>query len=279
MITFSKIGEYGRLGNQMFQYALLKSVSMKTNFEITLPTNLHNRVWHGQQCKLKIFKLPSATYSDIKPKFSFNEGMNQNRDYLPSVYEVSDGTDFFGFFQNINYYKEIRKELLNEFELDIQYEDFANEYLSKFNNPTVSLHVRRGDVSDGTNRNASWSNDYSDTSILKTYHEKALKEIPENSTILLFTGGSRKTPNYINDLEWCKQNIKDERIIYVDNLNDIESFSIMKNVDYNITSFNSTFSWWASYLNKNENIISPDNFLANKKLDNNQIYPDYWKII
>jgi len=40
MITHKSIGYSGRLGNQMFQYATLKALSLKTGFELFLPDNL-----------------------------------------------------------------------------------------------------------------------------------------------------------------------------------------------------------------------------------------------
>jgi len=143
MITFSQLGNYGRLGNQLFQYALLKSVSLKNGYEIALPSNLHNRSWHGQKNKLDLFLLPSSVKKNIQVKQKFNEPFSSNRDFIESVYDMPDDTDYFGFFQNINYYKNIREELLNEFQMIPKYEDFGGEYLSKFNNTTVSLHVRR----------------------------------------------------------------------------------------------------------------------------------------
>ena len=37
MITFAQLGRYGRLGNQLFQYAMLKSVSLATGYEMKIP--------------------------------------------------------------------------------------------------------------------------------------------------------------------------------------------------------------------------------------------------
>jgi len=177
MISFSHLGEYGRLGNQLFQYAILKSVQNKTGFEIVLPKDINVRNWHGQQCLMGNFKLPSCTYGNLDIKNYFHE-----------------------------------KQL--------------------------------GDVSDGTNpTDTQWSNDFSEGSVLYNYYTNALKEIPTDSTILLFTGGSRK--NVLeSDIDWCKRHFKDERIVFVEGFNDIETFSLMKSCDYNITSFASTFSWF-----------------------------------
>ena len=279
MITFNDIGGYGRLGNQLFQYSILKAISLKRGYDIVLPSNTFDKSWHGQKCKLNNFSLPSCEFRDVNFKHTFNESHNKNRTFLPSVFDVEDDTNLKGFFQNINYYKDIREVLLKEFELLSKYEDFAKEYLNKFSNTTVSLHVRRGDVTDGTNRDRNWLNTYDNNSKLKKYHDYVFSQIPQDSTILLFTGGSRHKDDYSDDLQWCKNNIKDERIIFVNDVDDMETFSIIKNVDINITSFDSTFSWWASYLNQNNNVFAPSSFDGVGNIKNEDIYPDYWKIV
>lgn len=279
MITFNDIGRYGRLGNQLFQYSILKSISLKRGYDIVLSPNIFDAEWHGQKCKLNNFLLPSCDFKNVKFKHNFYEPSNKNRTYLPSVFDVEDDTNLKGFFQNINYYKDIRDELLKEFELSAKYEDFAKDYLNNFSNTTVSLHVRRGDVTDGTNINREWLNTYNSNSKLKKYHDYVFSQIPQDSTILLFTGGSRFKDDYSDDLEWCKNHIKDERIIFVNDVDDMETFSIIKNVDINITSFDSTFSWWASYLNQNNNVFAPSSFDGVGNIKNEDIYPDYWKIV
>ena len=37
MITFSKLGKYGAMGNQLFQYAALFGISRKTGLEMRIP--------------------------------------------------------------------------------------------------------------------------------------------------------------------------------------------------------------------------------------------------
>ena len=37
MITFTNLGHYGRLGNQMFQYATLYSIAKKNNYDFVIP--------------------------------------------------------------------------------------------------------------------------------------------------------------------------------------------------------------------------------------------------
>jgi hypothetical protein len=276
MITFKEIGRYGRLGNQLFQLAILKVVSLKTGYDIILPKDTSYRNHHGQNCLLNNFNFKTITYGDPIIKYSYLEKSDWN--YDERIFTVPDNTDFFGFFQNSKYYTSYQDELIEEFQLINKIEEKINSVLEKYNN-TVSLHVRRGDMTDGTNPSLSnWANDTSENSIVINYYKKALSLIPQDSTVFLFTGGSRNNENQ-NDLEWCKQNFKDDRIVFIDFLNDIECFALMKRCNYNITSFISTFSWWASFLNKNKNVIAPINFYPNSNIEIENFYPKYWKLI
>lgn len=283
MITFRALGKHGRLGNQLFQYSILKSVSLKTGFDILLDEKLDKFTWDGQKCLLKNFKLKSADYGTPQPKHKFEEKLHNPilspKMYDEKVYDILDDTNFYGYFQSPKYYEDIKDVLRDELEMLPQYEDFGDEYLNKFTNTTVSLHVRRGDVSDGTNKNCEWSNDFTPNSVMYTYYHNSIKSIPENSTILLFTGGSRENKNN-KDYEWCKNNFKDERIVFVNDMNELETISIMKKVDINITGFKSTFSWWGSFLNKNENVFAPKNFNPSIGYsDNLEVYPSYFKLL
>lgn len=277
MITFSNIGNYGRLGNQLFQIALLKVVSLKTGYDIVLPKDTNRRNHHGQNCLLNNFKFKTIKYGDPIIKYSYSEKSEWN--YDERVFKVPDNTDFFGFFQNQKYYSPYQTELVEEFELIDEIQNKIESILKTCNNNTVSLHVRRGDLTDGTNPpHAEWGNDVSENSIVINYYKKALSLVPENSTVFLFTGGSRSNDNS-SDFDWCKKNFKDSRLVFVDFLNDIESFALMKSCDYNITSFVSSFSWWASFLNKNKNIIAPLNFYPGSKIDVKDYYIENWNLI
>lgn len=278
MITFNEIGRHGRLGNQLFQIAMLKIISEKLGYEIGLPTDTLTRVHHNQKNLLNYFKLPSIRFETFEPKHGYSE--TQDWGYEPQIFSIKDDTNIYGYFQNAKYYNDYQNILIKEFELIDDLQNFAEKYLNQFIQPTVSLHVRRGDYSDGSiPSNSHWCNNFEKQSILYEYYNKALKQIPLNSTIFLFTGGSKNNNNK-NDIEWCKFHFRDERIIFVDFLNDIECFALMKNCTYNITSFVSSFTWWAAFLNKNNNVIAPYVYHpTNNHIDVENFCPKYWKLI
>jgi hypothetical protein len=284
MITFSQIGSLGRLGNQLFQYAILKKISLETNYDIELPFSILQNIHHGQKCLLNNFKLPSCKFkNDVKVKNIFIEkGFYENinyRNFDEKLFQLPDDTDLIGFFQNVEYYESIKKELIHEFELQNVIQNKIKSILTEFKRPIVSLHIRRGDVSDNTNPiDYEWSNRFDENSTQYKYYTKALQLIPDNSTILLFTGGSREN-NIIKDYEWCEKYFTDKRIKTIKDLNDIETFCLMSNCDYNITSFASTFSWWASFLNPNNKIIAPKKYYPTIEIEFNKIYPNDWTLI
>lgn len=275
MITFSSLGHHGRLGNQLFQLGLLMSVNSRCNYDVVLPKDLFERKHHGQTCLLKHFKLPTVTFDDISTNKTYNE--KTPFEFDPEVFEVEDNTDFFGHFENINYYKNIRTLLQKEFEINESITSKISNIINKHNRPVVSLHVRRGDNTDGTNPTSNILNNTSSNSVFQNYYEHALQEIPKNSVVYLFTGGSRMNNNE-DDYNWCKRVFNyDNRIVFAEKLNTIETFCFISMCDYNIMSFVSTFSWWGSFLNKNDNIIVPKQFNpVQKNWDNKDIYLDNW---
>ena len=66
MITFSRLGEFGRLGNQLFQYAMLYVLGKEKEYEIKIP-DFQNKYHHGQKCLLDNFNITAEklTVTDV----------------------------------------------------------------------------------------------------------------------------------------------------------------------------------------------------------------------
>ena len=79
MITNLKIGNMGRIGNQLFQYSFLRGISLKLNHTICLPKN-SDLIFHGQHFLLKKFNLNCEFSDEIKPNNFYKEEM-------PNVYD------------------------------------------------------------------------------------------------------------------------------------------------------------------------------------------------
>ena len=291
MITFLELGKHGRLGNQLFQYAMLKSVSLVTGYKMKIPDPAE--ITHqNQKCLLNKFniKCDYLTEEDkISLKNNFSEGDHSK--FHPQVFYVPDNTNFHGYFQSSKYFSKFDKQIKNELGLNTDLEDFAKEYVNNLkssNEEVVSVHIRRGDNSDGTN--PEYLNYYGEGDILTPdsefgkYFYPALEMFNGRSVkFLVFSGGSRKgMSNNQSDIEWCKANLKDDRFVFCEGNSDIQDFAIMKNCDHHITSHMTSFGYWAAYLNDKDSkiVIAPSNYsIPDDGRVQRGFYPSDWKII
>jgi glycosyltransferase involved in cell wall biosynthesis len=188
----------------------------------------------------------------------YNEiGFSYNK--IPSL---EKNTKLHGYFQSYKYFKDYRKELLENFSIP----ELQKKVIQKYGNLSdeTSMHVRRGDYCN--------LQDYH--SLLKLeYYKKAISVIGENEKYVVFS----------DDLEWCKKNITFvKNIKFFSCERDWEEMLLMSTCKNNIIA-NSTFSWWSAWLNCNKDkiIIAPNNWFgesySNKKTED--LIPNEWKRI
>ena len=166
-----------------------------------------------------------------------------------------------GWFQSENYFKKIRSILIREF-VPKEKIKISRELKMAIEDPeSVSIHIRRGDYVK-TNHALNLS-----------YYEKAIEYIKRYY----------KRPYFVifsDDLDWVENNLHiNEKFIYANKsgkLKDYEELFIMSRCKSIIIS-NSTFSWWAAWLNRNEKkiIVAPKQWM---KVQEN-IVPDDWIIV
>jgi len=287
MITFSQIGWYGRLGNQLFQYAILFVVGKKNNYEIRIP-EYYDRNWDNQKCLLDNFNITAKStnqYDEIK--YLYKEKKEYCCRYAPEVFNIPDNTDLLGFFQNYQYYKNYEdiliKELTPNIENIVRCTKILDEIKSKYNGyEIVSLHLRRGDTNYTAYSDRNTTN-LSQNSVWYKYFSECKKLFKDKKVkYFVFTGGNKTDDNNIDNYEWCKQNLTGSEFIYHDyNKTTMNDFTLMYLCDHHILAMGSTLSWWVGFLNmKKENklILAPKNYHVNNILDMG-FYPDNFIII
>ena len=286
MITFSQLGNYGRLGNQLFQYAILVAISNKRGYEIKIP-NFNNNEWHHQKCLLNNFNI-SANFvgENDKIKYNYYESNGFNYSYIPRIFDVLDDTNIHGFFQNHEYYKDCEdiliKELMPKENIIQNNLKIMNEIKSKYiGYDIVSLHLRRGDTQ--LNMYGNDLNNLDVNSKWYKYFIEAKKQF-QNKKIkfMVFTGGKRaKIDN--GDYSWCKKNLVGDDFIYFDyERSVINDFTLMLLCDHHILSPISTLSWWVGFLNKkkaNKLIIAPKKYYFLEKELEIGFYPNNFILI
>ena len=89
---------------------------------------------------------------------------------------------------------------------------------------------------------------------------------------------------FSDDPEWARDNLKfsvPTRVVdHNSGAADFEDMRLMSLCKHNIIA-NSSFSWWAAWLNANadKNVIAPKAWFGDPKLNNPDITPDNWQRI
>lgn len=282
----------GGLGNQLFQYAAAKHLSVSNNSELYFDVSFFNTkredttprkfeldvfnidykiatdemLHHFHGCEFNTTELVLTkllSFGKFK-KYKFNEyGFDHHFLDLRGNYYVR------GFFQSEKYFYAIKDIIRNELQIDEQFLPTDDALVNQIKNTenSVSIHIRRGDYI----RNLTSMDAHGICS--KDYYVKSIKLIREkletdNIHFYIFTDDA----NWVrNEMNW---NIN---CTLVSDKQPIEDFYLMSLCKHNIIA-NSTFSWWAAWLNKNEqkSIIVPKqwtNILQTEKID---LAPKNW---
>jgi hypothetical protein len=234
----------GRLGNQMFQYAFAFATArkLKTNFLLIED--------HSYTEELsEFFELPNYKKSFIaKCRFKFFIWMkyhlkviriNQKNPYSSNQKQLSNNNCVYeGFFQSALYFEEYRNQLANQFIIKKEHRiDIRKKLNIQNDKPIMVLHVRRTDYSNYGNESLGGVN----LMLPLEYYYECLKKIsnPEKYNIVFVT----------DDPAFVKINFSAYKPIVSSSKSPITDFQILMEGDLVIVA-NSSFSWWAAYLNK-----------------------------
>src|SRR3989344_1821855 len=282
----------GGLGNQMFQYALGRSLAYRHNTELKLDIsdyqelyklhryglhhlNIHasiaspkeiNQLKNGGKQRillalLKIFRGNTAKSYLAEKKFSFD----------PSILSCGDNVYFNGYWQSEKYFTNVQDIIKEEFKIKTS-PDQDNDAMIKRIESTeaVAVHIARGDYISNSKTNSVHG------SASLEYYTKAAKIIMD----------AINTPTFFvfsDDLQWVKKNLNlPSSMIFVDyngpekNYEDLRLMSLCK---HHIIA-NSTLSWWGAWLaeHKDQKVIAPLRWF-NNDVNTKDLIPDRWERI
>jgi hypothetical protein len=250
----------GGLGNQMFQVANCYAQAKKNNVEMFLPKNSFTPL-QGKDT--------SHYIDNILKKFKFKDNitnffrLNENSWSFTEIDTPKNcNIQFYGYYQSSKNFSEYKKEIIDLFSPS-QYEiDFISKKYPEINlKNTLSVHIRMGDY---------LKNPKIHPTISLEYINKSINLIGEYEHIFIFSDNKK----------WVENNINLPNSTIVDDLDYIELW-LMSLCTNNIIS-NSTFSWWGSFLNKNENkiVIAPSVWFGEDGPKNYlDIYESDWTIM
>lgn len=292
MISCLSIGRFGRLGNQLFQYAALKSLSLENNLNIVLPY-LTNSFHHGQKSLLPEFNLDVKYMNRALLSLLLYKRYYEKEEYIykydENFFKIKDFTSIKGYFQNLKYFKKYKEQICMELTPKKKYIDSAQKIISEIkskypNHELVSLHIRLGDAKNnkdhvdilyGSNMQILDQN-----SMFSKYINKSIDFFrSKNVKFLIFFGGSRDE-NDDSDRDWVYRNFKSDDFIVMPSENPLIDYSLISLCDHNILSHASSFSWWAAYINRNKNkiMIAPKDYYVTRE-NNNILFDESFTLL
>jgi len=259
----------GGMGNQMFQYAMAKQVSINLNVPLYLNINRF-KVCNLRQYSLCLWNGVNEQIVSDEPNIIKEIGMPFNQNILNSI---KPGSSIVGYWQTEEYFKDVRPLLKNIF--------FPKQELSDKGKRTLDLIHKAGDRSVFlTVRRTDYLKNNFHGVLSAEYYDKALSYISnyiENPVIFIFS----------DEPEWCEKNMKLKYESHVaGNYNmttknhlgrEDEELYLMMNCKHSILA-NSSYSWWGAWLGeKNSSIkIAPSTWFISKKEDPSDIVPSRW---
>lgn len=298
MITFLELGKLGRLGNQLFQYSALKSLALYHGYKAVIP-HPDSRNWHGQNCLLNEFNIEcsyatSENESVLRHFKTYSEPDHMT--YDEEFFDIQDGYNLHGFFQSTYYFKHCEKQIKKELTPKKEYMTKAQKIVSSIKekfpeHEVVSLHLRRGDNTNGSNPSKELNEMYGKTekldknSFYGKYLTSALQQFDGKKVkYLVFSGGLRFSgDDNESDIDWCKRNFKGKDFIFSKGNTTMNDFSLIMSCDHNIISHISSFGWWAAYLNQNpdKSVIAPERYHPDmpEYTHRKGFYPENWTLV
>ncbi len=230
----------GGLGNQMFQIAACIAYAKRYGLDYNIPATASNS--HGHSAYFTHLRNPK--WNNELPVDNYNEKTFHYSEipHLSAVPHDRHNLIFKGYFQSYKYFENQKGEVIRAFDMP------------KFDNNAagiVAVHVRRGDYLQHPGKHPVVSEEYL---------SKAIKYFQDL--------GYKKFSFFSDDPLWCSRFVENQESLkqagyymFHEQGPAIKDMAIMSQGEHQIMS-NSTFSWWAAYLNPN-----PDKIV---------IYPARW---
>jgi hypothetical protein len=234
MITFSQLGNYGRLGNQLFQVGALIGYSHKHGIPWAVPEN-----WEH----LHDFNYTFPTHPVIRGS-EYKQFMEAGFEYkeIPRA----DNINISGYFQSTKYFEGADALVHSIFSnpkdkpplpMDTQDHHFIN----------TAIHVRRGDY-------LSLPHFYCQISM--EYYMEAI------DIIYRLYDTKQKFFVFSDDIPWCKETLPEyfDVTYFSEGNTPLQDLWLMSQCDCVVLP-NSSFGWWggwlATYANQDKTAISP----------------------
>jgi len=277
MIGMNKLGQKGRLGNQLFQYAALVGIAKNLNYDFCIPDH-SNVPWFDQEVDGNIV----TKYHQLQHLFEMNylngrygevDGYEidvHQAEFCEELFnECPDNSSLLGHFESYHYFENAEKELRKDFIIRERLLEAASKFhKDKKTELPVCVSVRRGDYIKFQDHHPP---------CVESYYRECIEKLGKDRQYLIIS----------DDIEWCKKIFVGNNFIF----NDVIPDNIYKpHLDFAVGSLcndfiisNSTFSWWVAWISnsKDKKVFAPYPWFgpALAHIDTEGYYPPKMNII
>jgi len=280
----------GGLGNQLFQYALGRTlaVSRSTTLKLDITDYETYKVQAYALCHFNVIE-SFATLDEIRrlrgggwmakqlsrrlhrliPFRKDSYILEQGFAFDPEVLRSADDVYLEGYWQSERYFTSIEGLLRREFTIRRSLSGRDQEMAARIAGcNAVSLHVRRGDYvsnPDSGRAHGLCGMDYYQTAV------RRIAEVSPQPHLFVFS----------DEPEWAARNLLLDHPMTIvtgnDTRHDYEDLHLMNLCRHHVIA-NSSFSWWGAWLDANPDkiVIAPARWFVSGKFDTRDLFPPSW---
>lgn len=296
----------GGLGNQLFNYAAARTLADRHGVDLIIDASSYSDQWNpGAQRPFLISEFPiRATIRHMGPNLDvvplrnricrrikedlFADVLGHTArgssgrawwQYHPDYEKLSRRVIMKGHFINLKFFEKNTQSIREDLTLNYEKMFLENRINSQIceairkSSTSVSIHVRRGDLLSSQFKQYNLNN-------IEEYYYNSINYFLEKYNDVDFWVFS-------DDMKWCHKvfskfgcnvHFVDRKLPLVSNV--LEDFILMSTCDHQIIA-NSTFSWWAAWLNPsiNKKVLAPRRWDNNAVIPMDEIIPADWLMI
>jgi Glycosyl transferase family 11 len=280
----------GGLGNQMFQYAAARAVSVRCNAPLILDgswlsseTQRHFALW---PFRIKAEIIESTRFRSQLNLVCWRFAQRLNRRFgthklgAPVYREKSFRYDsgarsleapvyMYGYFQSEKYFAHCRDIIFEDFQISDQPRAEAQALLDRIQgSDAICLHIRRGDYSSDPTVNAFHGLCSLD------YYRCGVQEVANNLT-------RPECFAFSDDPVWVRENLKlnvPTTIVDIHGPDEAHEDLRLMAACHSYVIANSSLSWWGAWLGRRagKRVVAPRRWFQARRHDELDLIPDDW---
>lgn len=280
---------WGGLGNQLFQYSFGKYLAQVLGTQVKYDVQTTNSLssFTQRDFVLSAFNasIDIATKAEVDVKRYFHNIhlarierklaqqlpfifpkhlVEKNIPLPPEKLLLRDNCYYEGYWQSYKYLLPVQELLKMELTLQKPLRPLAKNMLNKIGSSlSAAIHIRRGDYLAHPHF----------INCTAAYYREAIAYLKqENDGIQFYL--------FSDDIQWCRENFTGPEFTFIEGNSNYEDLWLMSCCKHQVIA-NSTFSWWAAWLNSNpgKKIVAPAMWHTKKNHRESSLLPPEWVIL